>query len=633
MEATLKYHPDVIAVLTLVNLGVRYEYTTVIRDRDSILGTFNPTVGLVQEGVHVNKIYNPDYNNFGPRAGFAWDVRGNGKTVVRAGGSIIYELVTFRTFTEIGNDIGVGANPIAFVTGCTVAPYEDQGGPFDFNLAPGDSDNCTGTAGGTHTSGIFVTPGGTRNVGSIEWSRGDGTIGALNWEAGATGGTIYPGSDAVKSCAPNLAFSDNPANPLLGRRGIACPVVTIEGVNLRTPYVASWNLSIQQAITNNVVLEAAYVANHGTKFMSHVDLNQAPAGSAWNDALYQNCLDTLDGDACDGSDGSDLAFGLRPFNSKFPYLATVTALGNAHWSNYNGLQISLTARNFHGFSAVSGYTWSKSLDVASGNGSDVGTDSYLVSLDYGRAGSDVRHRLTFAPTYSFPSVMGYGGLLDGWKINGNLKYQTGRGFSVGSGDFGGNGRGESRWDLSGDAGDFKFNKDRVTVPIFHPADGDLGGDNPQFGLTGQGATYGAGDLASATALCTAAAGSDPGKVATLATFGCWTQGTGVLTPPAPNTFGNMGRGRLSGPAFFGLDMSVSKRQQITERLTAEFRAEFFNILNHPAFAQPENGTECESSCLTDGLLRVTATPDTDATNPVLGSGGPRRMQVGIKLIF
>jgi hypothetical protein len=392
-------------------------------------------------------------------------------------------------------------------------------------------------------------------------------------------------------------------------------------------------LSIQQAITNNVVLEVAYVGNHGTKFMSHVDLNQAPAGSAWTPALLANCLATLDSDACDGSDGSGLSFAARPFNTKFPYLATVIALGNAHVSNYNGLQMSLTARNFHGLSVVSGYTWSKSLDIASGNGSGVGTDSYLVSLDYGRAGSDVRHRLTFAPTYTFPSVMGYGGLLDGWKINGNLKYQTGRPVSVGGGDFGGNGRGESRWDLDGDAGDFKFNKDRVTVPIFHPADAALGDDNPQFGLTGQGATYGASDLASATALCTAAAGGKPGKDAALRTFGCWTQGTGVLTAPAPNTFGNMTRGAISGPAFFGLDMSVSKRHQITERLTGEFRAEFFNILNHPAFAQPENDTECESSCLTDGLMRVTATPDTDATNPVLGSGGPRRMQVGFKLIF
>jgi hypothetical protein len=292
------------------------------------------------------------------------------------------------------------------------------------------------------------------------------------------------------------------------------------------------------------------------------------------------------------------------------------------------LQLSLTARNFHGLSLVSGYTWSKSLDVASGNGSDVGTDSYNVGLDYGRAGSDVRHRVTFAPTYTFPSVMGYGGLLSGWRVNGNLKYQTGRGYDAGGGDFAGNGR-ETRWDFSGDPGDFKTDYTGQAVAIFHPADGAVGDENPLAGVPGQPATYGPGDLASATSLCTA--GSNPGKLATLAAFGCWTQGGSAITPPAPNTFGNMARGMLSGPAFFGLDMSVSKRHQITERLTAEFRAEFFNVLNHVALAQPESGVGCEvGDCV---LGQVFETPDTAATNPVLGTGGPRRVQLGIKLIF
>ena len=104
--------------LTL-NLGLRYDLTTVLHDRDNILASFNPNIGLVQEGVQIPRIYNPDHNNFSPRMGFAWDVSGDGKTVIRAGGSLIYELVHIRTYTEIGNDIGLVNNPTAFVNGCT----------------------------------------------------------------------------------------------------------------------------------------------------------------------------------------------------------------------------------------------------------------------------------------------------------------------------------------------------------------------------------------------------------------------------------------------------------------------------------------------------------------------------------
>jgi hypothetical protein len=97
------------------------------------------------------------------------------------------------------------------------------------------------------------------------------------------------------------------------------------------------------------------------------------------------------------------------------------------------------------------------------------------------------------------------------------------------------------------------------------------------------------------------------------------------------SFGTMSRGLLSGPSFVGLDMSVTKTQRITERVQAEFRAEFFNILNHPAFGQPETGLGCSSGDCLLGLS--TDTPDTAATNPVLGSGGPRRVQMGVKLTF
>ena len=93
----------------------------------------------------------------------------------------------------------------------------------------------------------------------------------------------------------------------------------------------------------------------------------------------------------------------------------------------------------------------------------------------------------------------------------------------------------------------------------------------------------------------------------------------------------MPKGLLSGPGFWSVDMSVAKRQQITEGISAEFRAESFNIFNHPAFAQPSTNVTCSATTCNFGL--VSATPDVAATNPVLGSGGARRFQFGVKLIF
>ena len=93
----------------------------------------------------------------------------------------------------------------------------------------------------------------------------------------------------------------------------------------------------------------------------------------------------------------------------------------------------------------------------------------------------------------------------------------------------------------------------------------------------------------------------------------------------------MPKGLLSGPGLWSVDMSVAKRQQITEGISAEFRAESFNIFNHPAFAQPSTNVTCSATTCNFGL--VSATPDVSATNPVLGSGGARRFQFGVKLIF
>jgi hypothetical protein len=375
------------------------------------------------------------------------------------------------------------------------------------------------------------------------------------------------------------------------------------------------------------------VGNHGVKLLGRHEDNQPFASQVWNTTITsganagltfaQVCNNTRASNNCDGSGGvfGAAVLAAKQYANKFPYINTILRLANGMTSNYNGLQVSLTARNFHGLSTNLGYTYSKALDVNSSNGGNVGTDSYNLALDYGRSASDLRQRVTLSTTYNFPAMRQR--LLDGWKINSIFKVQTGRPWQAGTqwGDPGGVGR-NSRPDFFGDPGDFAVDYTGRNFSLFHPGGMTASGINPQTQ-----APYTASDLAINTPLCATNARS----AATLQAFGCWTEGSSAITPAPVGSFGNMPRGLFDGPSYWSVDMSLAKRQQITERVSAEFRAESFNILNHPVFAQPATSVSCSATTCNLGL--TSATPDVAATNPVLGSGGARRLQLGVKLIF
>ena len=103
--------------------------------------------------------------------------------------------------------------------------------------------------------------------------------------------------------------------------------------------------------------------------------------------------------------------------------------------------------------------------------------------------------------------------------------------------------------------------------------------------------------------------------------------TAAFSINAPLTFGDSGRNIVTGPGFIDVDFALMKNTVITERLKMQFRAEFFNILNHPNFALPNNVLSSPSF----GALYQT--PDVAQNNVGLGSGGPRLIQFGLKFIF
>ena len=117
---------------------------------------------------------------------------------------------------------------------------------------------------------------------------------------------------------------------------------------------------------------------------------------------------------------------------------------------------------------------------------------------------------------------------------------------------------------------------------------------------------------------------------TLDTGGCYVSGSAVVTPPAPGTFGDMRRNVAYGPGFVNLDFSVIKTFKIHDRITLEARGEVFNILNHPNFADPDHDLS-DGEAGSVGIARFT--PDVDASNPVMGSGGSRHIQIGLKILW
>jgi len=377
--------------------------------------------------------------------------------------------------------------------------------------------------------------------------------------------------------------------------------------NITTPYVTSWNVNIQHAFTNTVSLEVAYVGNHGSNLMGVRDINQPVVAN----------------ETTDEQSG-------RPFNDAFPYLANIYQMANIYRSNYNGLQVTLNSRDFHGLNMVAGYTYSHSLDDVGANwdfGAGLGLpqDSAHPGREYASSDFDIRHRFTLSATYRIPGKKSFAQLLEGWQLISIVSLYSAQPWGpIDTGDdISLTGEGVDRWDFVGHPSDFKSNP-RDNLAFL-----------PQYFAP---AAAPAPPLSTIPAICTNAA-TTPGMVASLSTLGCYVSpnGRSAMVPPAFGTFGTMGRNTFRDTGFRNWDFSVAKNWKFKERLTAQFRAEFFNVLNHPNFANPFGGQNGfgmnDPSVLATGFGCGCATPDVAASNPVIGSGGSRSIQLGLKLLF
>jgi hypothetical protein len=400
-------------------------------------------------------------------------------------------------------------------------------------------------------------------------------------------------------------------------------------------------VNLQHAFTPNLSLEAAYVGNHGTNLTGIRDINQPPVGSGWPAANIASCTANLVNGQYDTGNTLNLptapcqvAPEVGPFITKFPYLANIFQMGNVYRSNYNGLQVTLNARNLHGLSMVAGYTYSHALDDVGANwdfgyGSGLPQNAYNVGAEYANSDFDIRHRFTLSLTYAIPSRTGYWQMREGWEINTITTLESPQFW--GPIDEGTDAAGIGplpvsppantpiRWSFYGKPSDFKS---RAGVGIPH-----FGGNNSPSDPSSN---------AACNAKALAIDGGSPGaSTESLAFFGCYAQGNSIMLPPPLGQFGNMSRNMFPDSGFRNFDFSFAKSFHFGESMRLQFRAEFFNIFNHPNFANPYGGQN--GFGLNDPSVQPfgcgCATPDVAAANPVIGSGGSRATQLGLKFIF
>jgi hypothetical protein len=269
----------------------------------------------------------------------------------------------------------------------------------------------------------------------------------------------------------------------------------------------------------------------------------------------------------------------RPFNAQFPQYSFIDYLETSANSNYNALQTTLKQRLSRGLNLYLAYTWSKSIDDAS-NGIYGGTrgvsfpqDSFNLRAERAVSGYDLRHRFSANLTYDLDFIERELGhwpkrLTQGWQISAIYTGASGSPITPFlSVDVSGTGELNDRPNLIG---------------------------NPNSGAPRDATRW---------------------------------FNKGAFASPLNGSFGSSGRNTIIGPDLHIVDVSLSKTTKLTERVSLQFRAEFFNLFNRANLSLPN--VDFNSAAFTS----ISETPDVTAGNPRLGEGGPRVGQFALKVIF
>jgi hypothetical protein len=261
----------------------------------------------------------------------------------------------------------------------------------------------------------------------------------------------------------------------------------------------------------------------------------------------------------------------------------VDAVNNQGYSDYNSLQMQFKRRMTRGLQALLSYTWAKSLDTASDESiTNLQSPAARVSPDSDRGPSsfDIRHAFTGSASYDIPV----------WRSNRAVRALLG-GFALDS-----------------------VVRLRTALPVTVVT----GRDTLGLGLTNVSRP----DYVSGTPLYLEGAALAGGRRFNPAAFN-------AAAPLAEGRQGSLGRGTLRGFGLAQTDLSIRRHFRVTERLGMDFRADAFNIFNTANFANPTGVMTSanfgrSTQILSSGL---------GGQNPLFQTGGPRSIQLGLKLQF
>jgi hypothetical protein len=602
-----------------LTLGVRYDYDSALADSDlkrtDTLAQFSPVLG----GFIKN-----DVNNFAPQLGFAWDIHGNGKTVIRGGGGIFYDgnIINNILFDRVLNlPPGLGND----------TPVLSSSSPFLFDPGTGaclfDATHYTSTVGACNGSvNLFNSVNGTLKnaIGPVQHMQAvlQQVTAALsaNWPPAG----VPPLFDQILDTESSVIFN-----------------------KYKRPYGIMLNIGIQRELKRGLVLSVDYLRNRGVHFNQTTDLNRIGAANTLDVAIARDAIiATNDAFGCGASasaaaincainsdPGATIAdyadfglgagsaldgFAFRGQNPNFRGIGMIQPLG---LSLYNALTVDLRGRmlkNWHGIKEMTGtVSYAFSRFKSTGGDQDFLSGSAFNDAPtkfFGPAGLDRTHQLSFGLLTSLP-----------WGINLNTTSRIASPLSQSV---------------------FLDCQDCGAAEIFmSDLDGDGITEDPLPG-TNRG-SFGR-DAGNGASKLNGLIGAYNNQVAagTLTPAGQALVSAGLFTAAQLQALGGTFNAGLPVPLapanqvgldwFINTDVRLSKVITIKERVKIQPMVEVFNLFNFANFDPPGNRLSATLSGAAGSINGTT--PGVRSNRYGLGSGSfapgiPRAFQFGIRVDF